>query len=101
MLITFKIQIWYLTSYSSIPTLRNSAIILYYPTFKNHLIILPYQFTSLLRKNSFKKKVITMKKKEFVNKLKNRVENISIANVYNCEILKIIMEKIISIVKEL
>jgi len=42
-----------------------------------------------------------MKKKEFFNKLKNRVENISIANVYNCEILKIIMEKIISIVKEL
>ena len=42
-----------------------------------------------------------MKKKEFVNKLKNRVENINIANVYNCEILETIMEKIISIVKEL
>jgi len=68
------------------------------------LIILSYQFTSLLRKDSFKKKVIVKnsnEKKEFVNKLKNRVENIDIANVYNCEILETIIEKIISIIKEL
>jgi len=39
--------------------------------------------------------------KEFITKLKNKVRNINMTNIYNCKILETIIGKFASIIKKL